>query len=39
MASTILATDVAAPVESSSSAVNWGPIIAGAFAASTRRSS
>lgn len=35
MASTILATDVAAPVESSSSAVNWGPIIAGAFAAST----
>jgi hypothetical protein len=35
MASTILATDGAAPVESSSSAVNWGPIIAGAFAAST----
>ncbi|CAH2399419.1 hypothetical protein [Mesorhizobium ventifaucium] len=35
MASTILATDVAAPVESSLSAVNWGPIIAGAFAAST----
>ncbi|PAP97174.1 hypothetical protein [Mesorhizobium wenxiniae] len=35
MASTILATDVAAPVESSSSALNWGPIIAGAFAAST----
>ena len=35
MASTILATDVAAPVESSSSAVSWGPIIAGAFAAST----
>ncbi|TJW95319.1 MAG: hypothetical protein E5X43_14000 [Mesorhizobium sp.] len=35
MASTILATEVAAPVESSSSAVNWGPIIAGAFAAST----
>ena len=35
MASTILATDVAAPVESSSSAVNWGPIIAGAFAASS----
>jgi hypothetical protein len=35
MASTILATDVAAPVESSSSAVNWGPIIAGALAAST----
>lgn len=35
MASTILATDVAAPVESSSSAVSWGPIIAGALAAST----
>lgn len=35
MASTIVAADVAAPVESSSSAVNWGPIIAGAFAAST----
>jgi hypothetical protein len=35
MASTILATDVAAPVESSSSAVNWGSIVAGAFAAST----
>ncbi|UVC17611.1 hypothetical protein [Mesorhizobium onobrychidis] len=35
MASTILGTDVAAPVESSSSAVNWGPIIAGAFAASS----
>jgi hypothetical protein len=34
MASTILAAD-AAPVESASSAVNWGPIIAGAFAAST----
>lgn len=33
MASTILATDVAAPVESSSSAVHWGPIVAGAFAA------
>ncbi len=35
MASTLTATDVAAPVESSSSAVNWGPIVAGAFAAST----
>lgn len=35
MASTILATEVAAPVESSSSAVNWGPIVAGAFAAAT----
>lgn len=35
MASTILATDVPAPVESSSSAVSWGPVIAGAFAAST----
>ena len=35
MASTFTTADVAAPVESSSSAVNWGPIIAGAFAAST----
>lgn len=35
MASTIVATDVTAPVESSSSAVSWGPIIAGAFAAAT----
>lgn len=35
MASTIVATDVAGPVESSSSAVSWGPIVAGAFAAST----
>ncbi|MFI0847118.1 hypothetical protein [Mesorhizobium sp. IMUNJ 23232] len=35
MASTITATDVAAPVESSSSAVSWGPIVAGAFAAAT----
>ncbi len=33
MESTYSATDVAAPVESSSSAVSWGPIIAGAFAA------
>ena len=33
MASTFSATDVAAPVESSSSAVSWGPIFAGAFAA------
>jgi hypothetical protein len=34
-ASTTVASDVATPVESSSSAVSWGPIIAGAFAAST----
>jgi hypothetical protein len=35
MVATVRATDVATPVESSTSAVNWGPIIAGAFAAST----
>lgn len=35
MQSTLSAVDVAAPVESSSSAVSWGPIVAGAFAAST----
>jgi hypothetical protein len=35
MASTFTTTDGAASVESSSSAVNWGPIVAGAFAAST----
>lgn len=35
MASTLSATDVDAPVESSSSAVSWGPIVAGAFAAAT----
>jgi hypothetical protein len=35
MASTFTATDVPAPVESSTSAVNWGPIVAGAFAAAT----
>ncbi|MDQ6436633.1 hypothetical protein RB623_21500 [Mesorhizobium sp. LHD-90] len=35
MASTILATDAAAPVESSSSAVSWGAIVAGSFAAAT----
>lgn len=35
MASTFTTTDGAASVESSSAAVNWGPIIAGAFAAST----
>lgn len=38
MATTYTTADVAAPVdsvESSSSAVSWGPIIAGAFAAST----
>ncbi|WP_442582084.1 hypothetical protein ACSBOB_09005 [Mesorhizobium sp. ASY16-5R] len=35
MASTFTTTDGVASVESSSSAVNWGPIVAGAFAAST----
>lgn len=35
MASTIVTTDVTAPVESSSSAVSWGSIIAGALAAAT----
>lgn len=35
MASTTVASDVATPVESASSAVSWSPIIAGAFAAST----
>lgn len=35
MTSTVLAADVAAPVESTSSAVSWGPIVVGAFAAST----
>ncbi|MDR6954908.1 hypothetical protein J2X65_004284 [Ancylobacter sp. 3268] len=35
MASTYPAAGVSAPVESSSSAVSWGPIVAGAFAAST----
>lgn len=35
MQSTLVAADVSAPTESSSSAVRWGPIIAGAFAAST----
>lgn len=35
MASTILPNQAAATVESSSSAVNWAPIIAGAFAAAT----
>lgn len=34
MATTLIA-DAGAPVESSSSAVSWGPIVAGAFAAST----
>ena len=33
--STLSAVDVSAPTESSSTAVSWGPIIAGAFAAST----
>jgi hypothetical protein len=33
MASNYSATDVVAPVKTSSSAVSWGPIIAGAFAA------
>ncbi|TIS94908.1 hypothetical protein [Mesorhizobium sp.] len=35
MQSTLLAADVSASTESSAPAVNWGPIIAGAFAAST----
>ncbi len=35
MSTSYTATGVAAPVESSRSAVSWGPIIAGAFAAST----
>lgn len=35
MASTILTTDIPVAEESSSSAVSWGSIIAGAFAAST----
>lgn len=35
MASTVLATEVAAPVESSSSAISWSSIVAGALAAST----
>lgn len=35
MASTVLATEVSGSGESSSSAVNWAPIVAGAFAAST----
>ena len=34
MATTLIA-DAGAPVESSTSAVSWGPIVAGAFAAST----
>jgi len=35
MARTFAAVDTGAPVESSASAVSWGPIIAGAFAAAT----
>lgn len=35
MQSTLSAVDVSVPTESSSTAVSWGPIIAGAFAAST----
>lgn len=35
MAASLSATDTTASTESSSSAVSWGPIIAGAFAAST----
>lgn len=35
MSTSYTAASVATPVESSSSAVSWGPIIAGAFAAST----
>ncbi|TIR30971.1 MAG: hypothetical protein E5X35_19545, partial [Mesorhizobium sp.] len=34
MQSTLTAVDVSAPTESSSTAVSWGPIVAGAFAAS-----
>lgn len=34
MATTITAAEVAVPVESSASAVHWGPVVAGAFAAS-----
>ncbi len=35
MAMEVMDADMAAPLESSSSAVSWGPIVAGAFAAST----
>lgn len=35
MQSTLTAVDVSEPTESSSTAVSWGPIVAGAFAAST----
>jgi hypothetical protein len=35
MATTITTSEAVAPVESSSSAVSWGPIVAGAFAAAT----
>ena len=35
MATTLSAKDIPASIESSSSAVSWGPIVAGAFAAST----
>ncbi|RVD23965.1 MULTISPECIES: hypothetical protein [unclassified Mesorhizobium] len=35
MEATLATSEASAPTESSSSAVNWGPIIAGAFAAST----
>ncbi|TIN78219.1 MAG: hypothetical protein E5Y29_15585, partial [Mesorhizobium sp.] len=35
MQSTLSAVDVSTSTESSSTAVSWGPIIAGAFAAST----
>ncbi|WP_376702214.1 hypothetical protein RQ479_19040 [Mesorhizobium sp. ISC25] len=35
MPSTLTTVDVSAPTESSSPAVSWGPIVAGAFAAST----
>lgn len=35
MAASLSATDTTASTESSSSAVSWGPIVAGAFAAST----
>lgn len=35
MATTITTSEAVAPVESSSSAVSWGPIVAGGFAAAT----
>src|SRR3982751_5858950 len=35
MQSPVTAVDVSAPTESAATAVSWGPIVAGAFAAST----